>query len=102
MKIAEYKQIDSRIVVETVMVDDIVNGEIVGQHQEMISKQIPIMGMVYRDCTSEQEAAAITEQDEIDQQFKNEPTIEEKFDALVNYLGLTIENVNGVLEVIKK
>lgn len=50
MRIAEYKQIDTKVVSEQILeVDE--NDE---QIAKIITKEIPIMGMVYRDMTAEE------------------------------------------------
>lgn len=57
MRIAEYKKIDTRIITNTIMVDDYnEQGEVIGQHEETITKEVPVMGMVTRDMTPEEEA----------------------------------------------
>lgn len=80
MRIAEYKQIDTQVVESTIMVDDIdENGEIIGQHEETIRKGIPVMGMVYRDATAEEEAEAAAEAERMAEIERNrEPTAEER------------------------
>lgn len=68
MRIAEYKQIDTKEVTTTVMVDDYNEaGEVIGQHEETVTKTIPVMGMVYRDATPEEEAEALAEQARIEE-----------------------------------
>lgn len=55
MRIAEYKQIDTKSVTNVVIVYDYNDdGEIIGQHEETVTKEIPVMGMVYRDATPEE------------------------------------------------
>lgn len=59
MRIAEYKQINTEVITNTVMVDDYnEEGELIGSHEEVITKEIPIYGMVYRDLTPEEEEEA--------------------------------------------
>lgn len=59
MRTAEYNQIDTRIVYTEVVVpaqyDD--DGNIISEERiETIQKEVPVMGMVYRDATPEEEA----------------------------------------------
>ena len=61
MRIAEYKQVDTRIEQQTIThpaeYDE--SGELVREAwEEVVEKQIPIMGMVYRDATAEEIAEA--------------------------------------------
>ena len=57
MRVAEYKQIDVNIITEEIEVDDVNEmGEVIGYHTETITKEVPIMGMVYRDETEEEKA----------------------------------------------
>lgn len=59
MKVAEYKQIDTQTITNTILVDDVDEaGEVIGQHEETITKEVPVMGMVYRDATAEEVAEA--------------------------------------------
>lgn len=63
---AEYKQIDTNIVEEvTTVVDTDDDGNVVGQHEETITKEVPVMGMVYRDMTAEEEAEQLRLQAEM-------------------------------------
>ncbi len=59
MRIAEYKQIDTETITNTILVDDVDEaGEVIGQHEETITKEVPVMGMVYRDATADEIAEA--------------------------------------------
>lgn len=80
MRIAEYKQISSEEITSTILVDDLNDdGEVIGQHEETIVKTVPVMGMVYRDATPEEEAEAARQQAEFEEYEANrEPTIDER------------------------
>lgn len=87
-RIAEYKQIDTKVVTETVVMNDHDDyGEVIGHHEEIITKEVPVMGVVYRDATPQEEAAAEAEaalQAEIE--ANREPTEEERLRADVDFL----------------
>lgn len=96
MKIAEYKQVDTEIVTSTIMVDDLnEDGELTGtQHEETITKEIPVMGMVYRDSTPEEDAEAARMQAEYEEYEANrEPTAEERIEAQVMYTALMTDTL---------
>ena len=98
MRIGEYKQIDLEIVESIAIVDDYGdNGEIIGQHEETIRKEVPIMGMVYRDATPEEEAQAEAERAEYERQkAMREPTIDERMLAVEEHnveQDLTIDDM---------
>lgn len=82
MRIAEYKQIDERIEKYTVIIraeyDD--EGNIITEeHEEIRTRTVPIMGMVYRDATPEEIAEIERMQAEMPEP---EPTPEERLDAM--------------------
>ena len=94
MRIAEYKQIDTKTVTEVIKVDDVVDGEVVTWHEETVHKEIPVMGMVYRDATPEEEAEAARQQAEIEAEESNrEPTFEERMEAQVMYTALMTDTL---------
>lgn len=82
MRTAEYKQIDTRIVYTEVAVpaqyDDA--GNITSEGRiETVQKEVPVMGMVYRDATPEEEA----EHERMAAEAEgHEPTAEERLEAL--------------------
>lgn len=89
MRIAEYKQIDTRIERRIVHRDiyDEETGEITGGFGEEVDVEVPVMGMVYRDTTHEEESAYVAEQTEIArQEAMREPTPEERLRADVDFL----------------
>ena len=82
MRIAEYKQVstrtEQRVIHHDAIWDD--NGNVVADEwDETVDVQVPVMGMVYRDATPEEEA-------EFERQMAEtpppEPTPEERLDAL--------------------
>ena len=82
MRIAEYKQVstrtEQRMIHHDAIWDD--NGNIVaGEWDETVEVQVPVMGMVYRDATPEEEAEFERQQAETP---PPEPTPEERLDAL--------------------
>ena len=82
MRIAEYKQVstrtEQRVFHHDALWDD--NGNIVaGEWDETVEVQVPVMGMVYRDATPEEEAEFERQQAEMP---PPEPTPEERLDAL--------------------
>lgn len=95
MKVAEYKQIETEIIENIIMVDDIdENGVIVGQHEEIVTKEIPIMGVGYRDATPEEIAQAEAERAEYErQEALREPTAEERIEAQVMYTALMTDTL---------
>lgn len=68
MRIAEYKQISMRTEQQTIIhpaeYDE--QGQIVREAwEENIEKQVPVMGLVYRDATPEEEAEFARQQEEM-------------------------------------
>lgn len=82
MKVAEYKQIDTRTETYTVTVpaeyDE--EGNIISEeHEETHTREVPVMGMVYRDMTAEEIAEAERLQAEMPEP---QPTEEERLDKV--------------------
>ena len=82
MRIAEYKQVstrtEQRVIHHDAIWDD--NGNIVaGEWDEAVEVEVPVMGMVYRDATPEEEAEFERQKAELPEP---EPTPEERLDAL--------------------
>lgn len=84
MRIAEYKQIDVERIEETkTVVDYNEYGDAVGEHEETVIVEKPIMGMVYRDMTPEEEAEALRHEAEFEEAERNRPlTPEERMEIL--------------------
>lgn len=82
MRIAEYKQIDTRTESYTVTIppeyDD--KGNIISEeHEETRTREVPVMGMVYRDMTPEEIAESERLQADMPEP---EPTPEERLDKV--------------------
>lgn len=83
MRIAEYKQIDVEIIENQIPILD-EEGNETGKF-EIITKEIPKMGMVYRDATPEEMAEA--QKVELEQLMSVQPTtIEEKIQMLAEQI----------------
>ena len=83
MRTAEYKQIGTKIIDEKITIPaqhDEKGNIIVEEHAETIQKEVPVMGMVYRDATPEEEA-------EIRKQI--EIPVEEQIEQLKEQLSAT-------------
>ena len=95
MRMAEYKQVSTEIVKHTVVVDDYdENGEKTGEHEETVEREVPVMGMVYRDSTPEEDAAAAEAQAEAERmEAEREPTFEERMEAQVMYTALMTDTL---------
>lgn len=82
MRIAEYKQIGTKTEEYTVTIPPEYDEEghlISEEHEETRTREVPVMGMTYRDMTPEEIAAAEKLQAEIP---KPEPTPEERLDKV--------------------
>lgn len=93
MRIAEYKQISTETITNTISVDDYnENGEIIGQHTETVTEEKPIMGLVYRDATAEEEAEAARAAEEAAEiEANREPTVEEQLADLTDLVTILTE-----------
>lgn len=82
MRIAEYKQIDTKTEEYTVTIPTEYDEEgklITEEHEETRIREVPVMGMVYRDMTLEEISEAEKLQANIPEP---EPTPEERLDTL--------------------
>ena len=82
MRIAEYKQTGTRTEEYTVTIPAEYDNEgklITEEHEEPRTREVPVMGMVYRDMTPEEIAEAERLQADIP---KPEPTPEERISTL--------------------
>lgn len=81
-RIAEYKQVDTKTEEYTVTIPAEYDNEgklITEEHEETRTREVPIMGMVYRDMTPEE----ITEAEKLQAEMPEpEPTPEERLDTL--------------------
>lgn len=87
MRIAEYKQTGTKVVEETVIIYDEETGE---GTEKVIEKEVPVMGMVYRDMTAEEEAEYIKAQSELP---APEPTFEDRIEAQVMFTALMTDTL---------
>ena len=82
MRIAEYKQISTRIeqrVINHKAEYDDAGNTTVEARDETVKVEVPVMGMVYRDATPEEIAESERQQEEMPEQ---EPSQEERLNAL--------------------
>lgn len=82
MKIAEYTQTGTRTESYTVTVPPEYDNEdklIIDEHEETRTREVPVMGMVYRDMTAEE----IAEMEKIQAEMPEpQPTAEERLDKV--------------------
>ena len=82
MKVAEYKQTGTRTESYTVTVPPEYDEEgnlISDEHEETRTREVPVMGMVYRDMTAEE----IVEMEKIQTEMpESQPTAEERLDKV--------------------
>lgn len=103
MRIAEYKQIDTRTIEQTIHHSEIVNADGTGTLQdawdEVVLVEKPIMGMVYRDATPEEEAEALRQQAEAEEYERTRPrTTEEELADLAEYVQVFTDMLLGGAE----
>lgn len=93
MKIAEYKQIDTRTESYTVTIPAEYDNEgklITEEHEETHTREVPVMGMVYRDMTAEE----IAEMEKIQAEMSTEePTQQDRIEAQVMYTALMTDTL---------
>lgn len=87
MRTAKHKQIDTKTVQETIVIYDEETGE---GTEKVIEKEVPVMGMVYRDMTPEEEAEYLKAQAEIP---APEPTFEDRIEAQVMFTALMTDTL---------
>lgn len=82
MIVAEYKQIDTRTESYTITIPAEYDDEgklITEEHEETRTREVPVMGMVYRDMTPEE----IAEMEKIQAEMPEpQPTAEERLDKV--------------------
>ena len=87
MKIAEYKQTGTRTESYTVTIPAEYDNEgklITEEHEETRTREVSIMGMVYRDMTAEE----IAEMEKIQTEMPEpQPTAEERLDKVEQQIG---------------
>ena len=93
MRIAEYKQIDTRTesYTETIPAEyDDVGNLISEEHEEIRTREVPVMGMVYRDMTPEEVAEMEKAQEDMPAE---EPTQQDRIEAQVMYTALMTDTL---------
>lgn len=102
MRINELVQIGTETITNTVIVDDYdQDGNIIGQHEETVAVEKPIMENVYRDMTPEEEAEALRQQSALEEYERNRPrTPEERCDAVEVKQSYTEQDVNMLADTV--
>lgn len=93
MKKAEYKQINTRTESYTVTIPPEYDEEdnlISEEHEEIRTREVPVMGMVYRDMTDEEIAEMEKMQAEIPEE---QPTQQDRIEAQVMYTALMTDTL---------
>ena len=93
MKIAEYKQIDEHIEEYTVTIPAEYDEEgniIVEEHEEIRTRTVPVMGIVYRDMTEEEIAEMQRRQKQIPTE---EPSQLDRIEAQTMYTALITDTL---------
>ena len=93
MKVAEYKQIDKRTEEYTVTAPAEYDEEgniIVEEHEEVRTRTVPVMGMVYRDMTEEELAEMQKQQEGLP---KEEPSQLDRIEAQMMYTALMTDTL---------
>ena len=93
MKVAEYKQIDKRTEEYTVTVPAEYDEEgniIIEEHEEVRTRTVPVMGMVYRDMTEEEIAEMQKQQEQIPVE---EPSQLDRIEAQMMYTALMTDTL---------
>ena len=93
MKVSEYKQTGTRTESYTVTIPTEYDEEgniISEEHEETRIREVPVMGMVYRDMTSEE----IAELEKIQTELPEEqPTQQDRIEAQVMYTALMTDTL---------
>lgn len=95
MRIAEYKQIDTKIEEYTVTIPDENDKEgniISEEHEEIRTRTVPVMGMVYRDMT-EEEIAELEMRKQQEQIPVEEPSQLDRIEAQAMYTALMTDTL---------
>lgn len=102
MKVAEYKQTGTKTETYTVTIPPEYDDEgnlIAEEHEETRAREVPVMGMVYRDMTPEEIAEMEKAQEEIPEP---EPTPEERIRTLEEQNQMLTECLLEVSEQVYK
>lgn len=93
MRIAEYKQTGTRTEEYTVTIPAEYDDEgniIVEEHEEVRTREVPVMGLVYRDMTEEEIAEIERMQSEVPEP---KATAEDRIEAQVMYTALMTDTL---------
>lgn len=93
MRIAEYKQTGTRTEEYTVIIPPEYDDEgmvITEEHKEVRTREVPVMGLVYRDMTEEEIAEIEQMQSEVPEP---EATAEDRIEAQVMYTALITDTL---------
>lgn len=92
MRVAEYKQISTRIEQRVIHHDaEHDDGNIIAEaFDETVEVEVPVMGIVYRDATTEEIEEIERQQEEVPEP---EPTPEERIEAQVLYTALMTDTL---------
>lgn len=93
MRIAEYKKTGTRTEEYTVIIPAEYDDEgnmTVEEHEEVRTREVPVMGLVYRDMTAEELAEIEKMQSEIPEP---EATAEDRIEAQVMYTALITDTL---------
>lgn len=95
MRVAEYKQIDERTEEYTVTIPAEYDEEgniITEEHEEIRTRTVPVMGMVYRDMT-EEEIAEMEMRKQQEQIPPEEPSQLDRIEAQAMYTALMTDTL---------
>lgn len=93
MRIAEYKQTGTHTEENTVIIPAEYDDEgmvITEEHEEIRTREVPVMGLVYRDMTEEELAEIERMQSEVPEP---EATAEDRIEAQVMYTALMTDTL---------
>ena len=93
MRIAEYKQINAKTETYTVTIPAEYDDEgnmTVEEHEEVRTREVPVMGLVYRDMTEEEIAEIEQMQSKVPEP---EATAEDRIEAQVMYTALITDTL---------
>ncbi len=93
MRIAEYKQINAKTETYTVTIPPEYDDEgniITEEHEETRTREVPVMGLAYRDMTPEELAEVEKMQSEVPEP---EATAEDRIEAQVMYTALMTDTL---------
>lgn len=93
MRIAEYKQTGTRTEEYTVTIPPEYDDEgmvITEEHEEVRTREVPVMGLVYRDMTAEELAEIEKMQSEVPEP---EATAEDRIEAQVMYTAVMTDTL---------